>query len=155
MKMKNVLILTLALIFSASYGQQNKNENNERGHNKKEMRQKGDKLSPEQKAELYSKRMTLQLDLNETQQKKLYVVQLEHVKLRDTRFQNKKNKAELNDKERFKLKIERLDDQIAIKKEMKAILNNKQYNIWLESSHFRKKEKQRRHKRRNVCSEKS
>jgi protein CpxP len=149
--MKNVLIIMLALIFSASYAQQNKNQKNERGHHKKEMRQKGNKLSPEQKAELSSKELTLQLDLNESQQKKLYAVELEHAKLRNGRFQNKKNRAELNDEERFKLKTGRLDDQIAIKKEMKSILNKKQYDIWQKSGHFREKEKQRGHKRRDLC----
>ena len=152
--MKNLLIIMLALIFSASYAQQNKNERNERGQHKKEMRQKGNKLSPEQKAELSSKKMTLQLDLNEAQQKKLYAVELEHAKLRNVRYQNKKNKVELNDEERFKLKTERLDDQIAIRKEMKSILTEKQYEIWQKSGHFRKKGKQRKHNRRDACSEK-
>ncbi|MFT5438021.1 MAG: protein CpxP, partial [Ulvibacter sp.] len=127
---------------------------NEVGHHKKEMRQKDNNFSPEQKAELSSKRMTLQLDLNESQQKKLYAVELEHAKLRNVRFQSKKNKSELNDEERFKLKTERLDDQIATRKEMKSILTEKQYDIWQKSGHFRKKEEQRKHKRSDACSEK-
>lgn len=149
-KMKNLIIVVFVFITWTNFSQQNRNE---RSHHKKEMRQKDNKLSPEQKAELSSKKMTLQLDLNEAQQKKLYAVELEHAKLRDTQFQNKKNKSELNDEERFKLKTERLDAQIAMKKEMKSILNKEQYVIWQKSSHFRKKEKQRGHKRRDVCSE--
>ena len=149
--MKNLIIVVFVFITWTSFPQQNRNE---RGEHKKEMRQKGNKLSPEQKAELSSKKMTLQLDLNEAQQKKLYAVELEHAKLRNARFQNKKNKVELNDEERFKLKTERLDDQIAIRKEMKSILTEKQYEIWQKSGHFRKKGKQRKHNRRDACSEK-
>ncbi len=149
--MKNLLIIMLALISSVSYAQQDKNEV---GHHKKEMRQKSNKLSPEQRAELSSKRMTLHLDLNEAQQKKLYAVELEHAKLRNARFQNKKNRVELDDEDRFKLKTERLDDQIANRNKMKSILTEKQYDIWQKSGHFRKKERVRKHKRRNVCSEK-
>lgn len=148
--MKNLLIIMLALIFSASYAQQDKNE---RSHHKKEMRQKGNKLSPEQKAELSSKKMTLHLDLNEAQQKKLYAVELEQAKLREARFQNKKNMVELNDEERFKLQTERLDDQIAFRNKMKSILTEKQYGIWQKSGHFKKNKKPRGHKRQNVYSE--
>jgi hypothetical protein len=149
--MKNLIIAVFILITWTSFPQQHRNE---RGHHKKEIREKGNKFSPEQKAELSSKRMTLQLDLNEAQQKKLYAVELEHAKSRNTQFQNKKNKSELNDEERFKLKTERLDAEIAMKKEMKSILNKEQYVIWQKSGHFRKKEKQRGHKRRDVRSEK-
>jgi protein CpxP len=151
MKMKNLLILMLAMISFASHAQQDKNE---RDHNKKEMRQNSNKLSPEQMAELSSKKMTLYLDLNEVQQKKLYTVALGHTKLRHARFQNKKDKTELNDEEHFKLKMARLDNQIAFRKEMKSILTDKQYRIWQESGHFRKNKNQREQKRRNACSEK-
>jgi len=149
--MKNLIIAVFVFITWTSFPQQNRSERCE--HNK-EMKQRGNSLTPEQRAELSSKRMTLQLDLNESQQKKLYAVELEHAKLRNTRFQSKKNKSELNDEERFKLKTERLDIQIAIKKDMKSILTEKQYDIWQNSGHYRKKEEQRKHKRRDACSEK-
>ncbi|MGK0427641.1 MAG: hypothetical protein ACJAUR_001755, partial [Ulvibacter sp.] len=81
-------------------------------------------------------------------------VALGHTKLRHARFQNKKDKTELNDEEHFKLKMARLDNQIAFRKEMKSILTDKQYRIWQESGHFRKNKNQREQKRRNACSEK-
>jgi protein CpxP len=149
--MKNLIIVVFAFITWTSFPQQNRNE---RGHHKKEMRQKENKLSPEQRAELSSKKITLHLDLTEDQQKKLYAVELEHAKLRDARFQNTKNKIELNDEDRFKLQTERLDDQIAIKNKIKSILTEKQYDIWQKSHHFRKNQKQRGNKRPNICSEK-
>ena len=117
--MKNLIIVVLVLITWTSFAQQKRSE---RGDHKKEMRQKGNNLSPEQKAELATKKMTLQLDLNEAQQKKLYVVELEQAELHKLRFQNKKNRPQLNDEERFKMKTERLDHQIATKKKMKSIL---------------------------------
>lgn len=149
--MKNLIIVVFALITWTSFPQQNRNE---RGHHKKEMRQKDNKLSPEQRAELTAKKMTLQLDLTEDQQKKVYAIELEHAKLRDSRFENTKNKTELNDEERFKLHSERLDDQIAIKNKIKSILTEEQYDIWKKSRHFGKNQKQRGNKRPNNCSEK-
>ncbi|MFT5236418.1 MAG: protein CpxP [Ulvibacter sp.] len=151
MKMKSLMIIMLTLISSASYAQQDKNEV---GHHKKEMRQKDNNFSPEQKAELATKKMTLHLDLNEAQQKQLFVVRLEQAKLIKERFKNKKNRSQLTDEERFKIKTERLDHQIAMKKKMKSILTEEQFTTWQKASHTRKKAVQREHKRLDACSKK-
>ena len=149
--MKRLIIVVLVLITWTNFAQQNRSE---RGNHKKEMRQKDHNLSPEQKAELTSKKITLQLDLNEAQQKKLYVVELEQAKLDKERFQNKKNRSQLNDEERFKIKTERLDHQIAMKKKMKSILTEEQFATWKKESSSRKKGMQMKHKKRDACSEK-
>lgn len=148
--MKNLIIAVFVLITWTAFPQQNRNE---RGHHKQEMRQKDNTLSPEQRAELKSKEMTLHLDLNEAQQKKVYAIELEHAKLRYEQFQNKKNKEALSDNERFELKIDRLDKKIAFKNQMKSILTPEQYSLWQKSAHFRQKGRERGHKRHAGYSE--
>lgn len=134
--MKKLIIIMLALISTASYAQKDKSE---RGHHKKEMRQKGSDLSPEQRAELSTKKMTLHLDLNEAQQKDLYAIELEQAKLKKERFESKTDKQELKESERFEMKTKRLDNQIAFKKKMKSILSEDQYSKWEKGRYSKRK----------------
>lgn len=83
--------------------------------------------TPEQRAELQTKRMTLALDLTPDQQKKVQQLYLENAKNRPAKAANtpglSKNKsyAEMNS---------RLDRQIATKQKMKEILTETQYAKW-------------------------
>ena len=125
--MKNLLIALMALFCISTYAQQNRNN---KGEARREMRQQKPDLSPEQMAELATKNMTLQLDLNEAQQKKVNKLQLERAKSREAQFNSKSEKKQLSDTERFTMKTQRLDEQIAHKKQMKSILSQEQYQKW-------------------------
>ncbi len=109
-------------------------------------------LNPEQIATLTTKKMTLDLDLNESQQSKIYELQLENAKTRMTKMEahkkakeNNESMTKLSSEERFAKKTEMLDHQIAQKKKMKAILNTDQFEKWEKMNHNRKN---RFHKKR-------
>jgi periplasmic protein CpxP/Spy len=109
-------------------------------------------LNPEQIATLTTKKMTLDLDLNESQQSKIYELQLENAKSRMTKMEahkkakeNSESMKKLSSEERFAKKTEMLDHQIAQKKKMKAILNADQFEKWEKMNHNRKN---RLHKKR-------
>lgn len=85
-------------------------------------------LTTEQSATLRTKEMTLQLDLTEKQQSQVYKIHEDLAKKRqETRTIDRK---ELSEEERYEMRIERLDQMIAVKKEMKTILNEEQFEKW-------------------------
>ncbi|MCF1192547.1 hypothetical protein LRR18_13205 [Mangrovimonas sp. AS39] len=90
--------------------------------------------TPEEQAEIQTKKMTLALDLTEAQQKKVQAIHLENAKNRKVRmeeFQKMRGSGEKPTKEqRLARENERLDRQIEIKKQMKSILNEDQYTKW-------------------------
>ena len=86
-------------------------------------------MSPEQEATLWTKKMTLELDLNETQQDQMYALILEKAKTRDQRL-DKLPKERTNKDQIFKMEVDRLDQKIAMKKALKSILTNKQFERW-------------------------
>ena len=92
--------------------------------------------TPEQMAQLKTKKMTLNLDLNDKQQKEVSSIFLEEAKLRQGKKEaylqsqgNDGNKT-WSKEERFKMANDRLDHQIAMKKKMKNILSSEQYEKW-------------------------
>ena len=109
-------------------------------------------INPEQFATLATKKMTLELDLNESQQAKIYQLQLENATSRKAKMVERSkanedgaNMKKLNSEERFVKQSEMLDHQIAQKKKIKAILNAEQYDKWEKMHHNRK---DMRHKKR-------
>ena len=87
-------------------------------------------MSPEDMAQIQTKKMTLELDLNESQQKQVNAVLLEEAKVRAEKKEayNKIKddadaKASITKEDRVKMMNERLDSQIAMKAKMKEILN--------------------------------
>ena len=110
-----------------------------------ERKMKHDGLTSEQKTELRVKQMTLDLDLNESQQKQIKTLLLSEAKKRETNkeaFLEKKEKGEKPSKEEmYDRKINRLDNQIEFKAKMKKILNEKQMEKW-EKMHAERKGKE-------------
>lgn len=86
-------------------------------------------LSPEQQATLITKKMTLDLDLNDSQQDQIYELIHEKTKKHLEREANKPKERPSED-ELYQIKLEQIDEQIAMKKAMKSILDDKQYEIW-------------------------
>lgn len=100
-------------------------------------------LNPEQIATLQTKKMTLALDLNESQQTKMKSILTEDAKLRKSKMEERKASKEEGKKvltadEKYAMQNERLDYQIARKKEMKSLLTADQFEKWEKMSHRNK-----------------
>ena len=130
--MKKIIVIAIALISMQGIAQQqgnNRANNPERG-------QKMNSLTAEEMAELQTKKMTLNLDLNASQQKEVYKLNLENAKQRKTMmetYQANKGSGTMGQpskENRLKMANTRLDNQIAMKGKMKSILNADQYIKW-------------------------
>ncbi|WP_324025451.1 hypothetical protein QSV08_19945 [Maribacter sp. BPC-D8] len=112
-------------------------------HNMKGKRGDMKDLSPEQVATLQTKKMTLALDLNESQQAKVKTILTKDATARKAKMADRKASKEdgkkvLTSEEKYAKQNERLDYQIARKKEMKSILTADQFNKWEKMSHRKK-----------------
>ncbi len=91
-------------------------------------------LTPEQAAEIHTKRMTLDLDLTDAQQKQLQAINLEEAKYKKAKMEARKNMTEKpTSDEMAARKIEMLDHQIEYKRKVKSILTEEQYKKWEET----------------------
>ena len=139
--MKNLIIICIALLGFTGIAQEKRAGRMEA---RKEMRQQMKSMSPQQKAELSAKKMTLKLDLSEKQEKEVTKLMKKRAEKRTAvmaSMKDGKSRKDLTETERFELKKKMLDERITYKKEMKAILTDSQYATWEQS--FNK------HKRRN------
>lgn len=100
-------------------------------------RQQGNEMeqfTPEQRSELQVKKLTLELDLNESQQKDIKAFITDKNAKMETRKTAMKVMKEKGTKptsdERFAMKSKMLDEQITNKKRMEKILNSKQLEKW-------------------------
>jgi protein CpxP len=100
------------------------------------------KMSAENSATLMSKKMTLQLDLSETQQAKVYDLILESTIAKKAQRANRPD-GKPSKEMRFEKQNKMLDDKIAFSKSMKSILNETQYSLWKEQSYKKKKKPKR------------
>lgn len=100
-------------------------------------------LTPEQVATIQTKKMTLALDLNKSQQGKIKAILTEDATARKTKMEERKaqkyeGKKVLTAEEKYAMQNERLDHQIARKEQMKSILDDEQYEKWEKMDHRRK-----------------
>ena len=121
----------MMLLFGiSSFAQQPPHERlPERGTHPNQRMEKMKALSPEQEATLWSKKMTLKLDLNETQQDQMYALILEKAQARDQRFKNLRKERPTKE-QIYKMEVDRLDQEIAMKKALKSILTERQLERW-------------------------
>jgi len=140
--MKKVFILCMVLLSFTMIAQGNRSEKNGWKNNDSNM-------TPEQMADLKTKKMTLLLDLNENQQKEMNKIHLKNSIKRKEMLQNRKNKNELTDDERYQIRANSLDDKIALKKEVKSILNKDQYDKWEKGFAKQKKNKNNQNRQSN------
>lgn len=113
-----------------------------------------ERLTPEQRTELQLKKMTLDLDLNNKQQKEVKSILLDKAKNREAKFAAFKNNKEKGQKlsadEKFEMKTKMLDEQILMKAQMKKTLSAEQFNKWEINKEKRaKKMTHRRYKKSN------
>ncbi|PIB30515.1 hypothetical protein BFP77_04430 [Maribacter sp. 4U21] len=109
-------------------------------------------LTTEQIATLQTKKMTLSLDLNEEQQKKMKPLITTHVAARKAKMEaqkaRKENRKKPTAEEKYAIQMERLDAKIAQKREIKALLTEAQYSKWEKMQ--RRKEKHRKGERKEA-----
>ncbi|OAD90826.1 hypothetical protein A7A78_14040 [Aequorivita soesokkakensis] len=127
--MKKAMIILMAFTTFAITAQ---NKNSEKREHRKEMKEN---FTPEQKAELRAKKMTLDLGLNDSQQTKVKQLFVEMEKNKPARPENK---SEMTDAQKFEAKSAMLDRQIAMKKQLKEILTEEQLTKWEKSRHHKR-----------------
>tara|TARA_R110002050_G_scaffold273113_1_gene417031 strand:+ start:23184 stop:23642 length:459 start_codon:yes stop_codon:yes gene_type:complete len=132
--MKKLILIVIALISIQSFAQGERNER----PNREDNRQKMINLSAEEIATLHTKKMTLHLDLNKSQQDDIYKINLENASLRKTQMAERNARKEAgtaqkpSKEERLEMMNAMLDHKIAVKAKMKKILNEEQYAKWGE-----------------------
>ena len=128
--MKKLMIILLLGSSLLSFGQ-------------KEAKQKKvyEDFSTEQQAILQTKKMALELDLNDNQQKQLLDLNKKwaEVKAKKRAEMKSLNKEEMSSTDRFNHMNTMLDEKLAHQNELKKILNEDQYNTWKKSSNKMKK----------------
>lgn len=140
--MKKIILIALALV-TIQVSAQDKGPENRKG-NKMEKGQRMSDFTPEEMAQLQTKKMTLDLDLTEAQQKKIEKINLENAKERKEKMEARQAKKKdgtgekPSKEERLAMMNERLDKQMEIKQKMKQILNAEQFEKW-EKNHAQKK----------------
>ncbi|WP_026810463.1 DUF4890 domain-containing protein [Arenibacter latericius] len=93
-------------------------------------------MSPEQVATLQTKKMTLALGLNDAQQAQIQKLNVENATLRMEKMKEMRAKKEsgemkkLTSEERYALRNERLDHQIAQNQQLQKILTKDQFEKW-------------------------
>lgn len=119
-------------------------------HERKGKRYAMKDLTPDQVATLQTKKMTLILDLNASQQSKMKSMFTEDAKTRKAKMEEHMNRKEeggsITADEKFAMQDERLDFEIERKKEMRALLTPEQYEKWEKM----KLKKRMQHKRRRA-----
>ena len=129
--MKKALMMMIVLITISATAQERglRKHNDDRMTNFKE-------FSPEEIAQLKTKKLTLVLDLTEVQKKKIEAIEFEKVQARKLKFASRKEKTleEVHKKpskeERLERMNKRLDTQIVEKAAMKDLLNEDQFKKW-------------------------
>lgn len=134
---KKLFVLALLLVGVTMVAQ-------ERGG--KPQRNQMEKFTPEQQSQLMLKKMTLELDLTDSQQKEISGIISDKIAKKEafkTEMKAKKEKGEKpSNDERFALRMKMLDEQIATKKRMEKILNPKQFEKWVAMREDSKEKRQ-------------
>lgn len=131
--MKKVILAFALIIGLTTFAQDKKGNRGER-----------EKMTSEQLVELQTKKMKLDLDLNDKQATEIKGILTKQAEKRESKRAEMKVKRKDGQKpskdELFKMKNSMLDEQIAQKAEMKKVLNAEQFAKWEENKSDRKKE---------------
>ena len=130
--MKKILIIAVALLaLQVTAQEQQRERSNKQGRSLKMMN-----LSAEDAATLQTKKMTLHLDLNKSQQAEIKKINLENATKRKAMMAERKARKESGEaqkptqEQRLEMVNTKLDRKIAMKAKMKTILNEEQYAKW-------------------------
>ena len=123
--MKKLMVVALLMVGMTIFAQE---------RNRRQQGNEMEQFTPEQRSELQVKKLTLELDLNESQQRDIKVfIADKNAKMEAHRTAMKAMKekgTKPTSDERFAMKSKMLDEQIASKKRMEKILNPKQLEKW-------------------------
>ena len=148
-----ILVLLFSLsVFAQQPPRQMDSEHGKRPNNRMQAMKA---LTPEQEATLWTKKMTLELDLNQNQQDQMYALILGKTKKIKSRMENKP-KERPSKEEIYNMHISRLDEAIAMKESLKKILNDDQFAKWelmknkksSKTKDIKKRSKMKKEKRR-------
>ena len=147
--MKKLALIVLLVVGLSTYAQEGK----------KQERQGADRerLSPEQRNQLQLKKMTLELNLNESQQKEIAKILEEQSTKRQAEMAafkaNKDKGVKPTAEERFAMKNKKLDEAIALKAKVQKVLTPEQFKKWEDmKKENRENMKERMEKRRDKKS---
>lgn len=124
--MKKLFIAALLVVGMTSFAQERK---------ARPERAQMEQMTPEQRNQLHLKKLTLELDLNASQQKEMSKIIAEQSAKREAKMAERKatkdsDKKQLTSDELFAKKSKMLDEQIVMKERMKKILSADQYKKW-------------------------
>lgn len=154
--MKSILKILVLLFSLTVFAQQPPRQmDSERGKRSNNRMQAMKALTPEQEATLWTKKMTLELDLNQNQQDQIYALILGKTKKIKLRMENKPEERPSKE-EVYNMHISRLDEAIAMKESLKKILNDYQFAQWeliknkkySKTKYIKKRSKMKKAKRR-------
>ena len=135
--MKKVFLTLVILVSTLAFSQSKENRK--------------ERMDSEKMAELHVKKMTLDLDLTEKQQKEIKPIFLEQAKKREAKRNELKMRKEKGEKlssdERFEMKNKALDNQIEMKSKLKNILTPAQMEKW-ENNKKERSNKAKKHTKR-------
>lgn len=130
--MKKILIIAVALLaLQVTAQEQQRERSNKQGKSLKMM-----DLSAEDAAALQTKKMTLHLDLNKSQQAEIKKINLENATNRKAMMAERKARKKSGEiqkptqEQRLEMLNTKLDRKIAMKAKMKNILDKEQYAKW-------------------------
>lgn len=132
--MKKLILIALAFIAIQVTAQEKRVDGPQK--ERKERAMQFQNLSAEDIATLQTKKMTLHLDLNASQQKEIQKLNLESATAMKSKMEARKAAKENgtaqkpSQEEKVKMMHARLDHQIAMKAKMKNILNAEQFEKW-------------------------
>ena len=131
--MKNLLIMLVLMSSTVMLAQRPNNQGpNKRGDHSKN---RYADFTPEQVANLETKKMTLLLDLSGQQQTQINAIQLQIAKNRAAQHTERKGKRKdsmPSSEQRYAKMEAALDQRIAIKDQFKSVLNKDQFKRWEE-----------------------
>ncbi|MEM6515618.1 MAG: hypothetical protein AAF688_05500 [Bacteroidota bacterium] len=146
--MKKLILIAIALVNLQAFAQPGDRQE------RREQIQKIKDMSVEDMAELGTKKMTLDLNLSEDQQSKVQAVLLEEAKFRKQKMEEREARRDEMEKvrpskeEHIQMEKEKLDRQIAMKENMKSILDDEQFAEWEQNMEERRSNKEKRRQKR-------
>ena len=147
--MKKLALMVLLVVGLSTYAQEGKKQERQGAER--------ERLSPEQRNQLQLKKMTLDLNLNESQQKEIAKILEEQSTKRQAEMAtfkaNKDKGVKPTTEERFAMKNKKLDEAIAVKAKVQKVLTPEQFKKWEDmKKENRENMKERMEKRRDKKS---
>lgn len=137
--MKKIIVLIALMVMTVAQAQQGRK--GDRGEKMKD-------VTPQEMATVQSKKLTLALDLSDQQEKEVYQVLFKQAEKREANKISREDREKLSDNQKKEARLKMLDEKIAVKRNMKKILNNDQYAEWEKMMQQRAKKRGKGDKKR-------